>query len=131
MSEKQLSDKKLKKYEKILLEEKKQNQKIIDDINENQKKGTKNGSGDLSSYSIHQADLGSDTDEAERRVYILNKEIENLKYINEALRRIYDKSYGICVICGDYIPEKRLKVIPYAKYCIACKEKEEKRKRSR
>jgi len=131
MSEKQLSDKKLKKYEKILLEEKKQTQKIIDDINEIQKKGTKNGSGDLSSYSIHQADLGSDTDEAERRVYILNKEIENLKYINEALRRIYDKSYGICVICGDYIPEKRLKVIPYAKYCIACKEKEEKRKRSR
>ncbi|HCX72421.1 MAG TPA: hypothetical protein DHM37_01765 [Candidatus Cloacimonas sp.] len=131
MSEKQLSDKKLKKYEKILLEEKKQTQKIIDDINEIQKKGTKNGSGDLSSYSTHQADLGSDTDEAERRVYILNKEIENLKYINEALRRIYDKSYGICVICGDYIPEKRLKVIPYAKYCIACKEKEEKRKRSR
>jgi RNA polymerase-binding transcription factor DksA len=119
MSEKQLSEKKLKKYENVLLEEKQQTQKIIDAINEIQKKGAKNGSGDLSSYSIHQADLGSDTDEAERRVYILNKEIENLKYINQALRRIYDKSYGICVICGDYIPEKRLKVIPYAKYCIA------------
>ncbi|MDY6914804.1 MAG: TraR/DksA C4-type zinc finger protein [Candidatus Cloacimonadota bacterium] len=131
MSEKKLSDKKLKKYETILLQEKQQTQKIIDTINEIQKKGTKNGSGDLSSYSIHQADLGSDTDEAERRVYILNKELQNLKYINEALKRIYDKSYGICVICGDYIPEKRLKVIPYAKYCIACKEKEEKRKRRR
>ena len=129
MATKTLNNEKLEKYEQVLLAEKEQTQKIINSINDIQKRGNKNQSGDLSSYSIHQADMGTDTDESEKRVYILNKELEKIKDINEALRRVYDKSYGICEICGCYIPENRLKIVPYAKYCIECKSKEEKRKR--
>lgn len=129
MSAKQLSEKRLEKYKDILLKEREETQRIINAINDIQKRGAKNGSGDLSAYSQHQADLGSDTDESERRVYILEKELKNVKMINSALKRIYDKGYGICEICGDYIPVNRLKIIPYAKYCIKCKEKEEQRKR--
>lgn len=126
-----LSDDLLKKYEGVLKEEKVQCQRIIRDIDNMQKKGSKDSSGNLSSYSIHQADLGTDTDQAETNVFMLNREIDRLKEINVALGRIYDKSYGICQICGEYIPEKRLAIVPYAKYCIVCKSKEEKKKRRR
>lgn len=131
MAVKNLSQELLAKYEKVLLEEKDQSQKLIRDINDIQKKGSKDSSGDLSSYSVHQADLGTDTDESEKRVYLLEREIEKLKLINEALRRIYDQTYGICEICGQYIQEKRLKIVPYAKFCIECKSKEEKKLRRR
>ena len=129
MATKVLSNEKLDNYEKILLEEKGQTQKIINNINDIQRKGNKDQSGDLSSYSIHQADMGTDTDESEKRVYMLNKELEKIQQLNSALKRIYDKSYGICEICGCYIPENRLKIVPYARFCIECKSKEEKRQR--
>ena len=131
MSEEILAQKVLKKYEKILLKEKDETLKLINGIDEIQKKGTKNRSGDLSSYSLHQADMGTDTDESEKRVYHLNKEMEKLKKLNLALRRIYEKTYGICEICGCLIQEKRLKVVPYAKFCIECKSNEEANNRKR
>lgn len=131
MSAKKFSAEKLEKYEKILIEEQFQTQKIITGIDELQKRGIKDRSGDLSSYSVHQADLGTDTDESEKRVYFLNQEIEKLKHINFALKRIFDQSYGICEICGKAIPETRLRIVPYAKLCIDCKCKEEQKKRRR
>lgn len=131
MAAKELTSKKLEKYEEILLQERDQTQKIIKGIDEIQKRGSKDRTGDLSSYSVHQADMGTDTDEAEKRVYLLNKELEKVKKINLALGRIFEKSYGVCEICGDLIPEKRLTIVPYAKYCISCKSKEEKKTRRR
>ena len=131
MTAKQLTATRLEKYKDVLLKEKDETQNIINDINEIQKRGAKNGNGDLSAYSQHQADLGSDTDESERRVYILEKELENIKMINSALKRIYEKTYGICEICGGAIPANRLKIIPYAKLCIKCREEDEQRKRRR
>ena len=129
MAAKELYLKKLEKYEELLMQEKHQTQKIITGIDEIQKRGSKAQSGDLSSYSIHQADMGTDTDEAEKRVYLLNKELDKLQKLNLALKRIYDKTYGVCEICGTYISEKRLKIVPYAKFCIECKSKEELKQR--
>ncbi|MCD4795865.1 MAG: TraR/DksA C4-type zinc finger protein [Candidatus Cloacimonetes bacterium] len=131
MAAKNLSSKQLEKYENILKKEKEQTEKIIKGIDNIQKRGAKNRSGDLSSYSLHQADMGTDTDQSEKRVYLLGKELETLRNLNIALKRIYDKSYGICEICGNYISENRLKIVPYAKFCIECKSKEEKKKRRR
>ncbi|MDA3812750.1 MAG: TraR/DksA C4-type zinc finger protein [Candidatus Cloacimonetes bacterium] len=129
MAAKQLTTTRLEKYKNVLLKEKEETQGIINAINEIQKRGSKDGNGDLSAYSQHQADQGSDTDESERRVYLLEQELENIKKINSALKRIYDKTYGICEICGNTIPANRLKIIPYAKYCIKCKEVDDQRKR--
>ena len=131
MAANSLTLKRLEEYEAILLKERDETQKIIKGIDEIQKKGAKNCSGDLSSYSLHQADMGTDTDQAEMRVYLLEKEIEKCKKINSALKRIYDKSYGICQICGKHIPHNRLKIVPYAKFCIECKSKEEKNSKRR
>jgi DnaK suppressor protein len=50
---------------------------------------------------------------------------ENLLKIDEALRKLAEGTYGKCEDCGEEISEKRLKVIPFAIYCIDCKEKRE------
>jgi len=129
MSEKSLKDTTLKHYEEILIKERDDAQRLIEQLSESYKKGSKDNSGDLSGYSYHQADQGSDTHEQEKTAYLIELEYQKIKLIKESIRRVYDKTYGICEICGCYIQEARLKIIPYARFCIECKTKEEKKKR--
>jgi len=59
--------------------------------------------------------------------FILNdREREKLRNIDEALLRIQEGDYGICEECGCDIPLGRLKVMPFAHYCVKCKEDIEK-----
>lgn len=46
-----------------------------------------------------------------------------LKKIERALRKLDEGTYGICEMCGDEIPEERLKILPFAIYCRDCQEK--------
>ena len=41
--------------------------------------------------------------------------------IDEALARIQHGTYGNCSSCGQAIPKPRLKAIPHASLCVACK----------
>lgn len=50
---------------------------------------------------------------------------ENLLKIDEALRKLDEGTYGICEDCGEEISKERLKVMPFAIYCIDCQEKQE------
>jgi DnaK suppressor protein len=45
-----------------------------------------------------------------------------LRLIEEALDRIGSGDYGICLSCEEAIPEKRLKALPWARYCVTCQE---------
>ncbi len=51
---------------------------------------------------------------------------EMLNKIDEALRKLQEGTYGICEECGAEIPEERLKIIPFAIYCVDCMENIEK-----
>lgn len=42
--------------------------------------------------------------------------------VKEALARIEDGSYGTCQECEEEITERRLKALPWAKFCIKCQE---------
>ena len=41
--------------------------------------------------------------------------------IDKALAKIADHTYGYCEQCGQPIPKARLKALPYASLCVACK----------
>lgn len=45
-----------------------------------------------------------------------------LKSVQAALDRIEDEIYGVCSRCEEPIPEKRLKAVPWAQYCVGCQE---------
>lgn len=42
----------------------------------------------------------------------------NLVQVNNALTRLDNNAYGICVECGEDIEEKRLEAVPYATLCM-------------
>ena len=57
---------------------------------------------------------------------IQKKQAAYLIEIEESLKQIKDKSYGICNLCEEPINIERLKVKIFAKYCIPCREEMEK-----
>jgi len=89
----------------------------------------RDSSGDLSGYSFHMADAGTDAMEREKAFLFASAEGRVLLEIDDALRRLYRGEYGVCESCGNPIARARLEVMPHARLCIACKEKEEKEQR--
>lgn len=112
---------KLEFFKKRLLEEREGVLKIIERIDTSWSKTLRESVGDISAYATHIADLATDYNERERDSYILERSLQNLKRIDQALRRIYDGTYGKCLYCGKEISEKRLVSIPDAEFCIECK----------
>jgi len=51
---------------------------------------------------------------------------EKLKLVEEALDRFDKGEYGVCKECEEEIPEPRLNIVPFAKYCVECLNKIEK-----
>jgi len=43
-----------------------------------------------------------------------------LQLIGEALDRIEDKTFGVCVHCENPIQPKRLEAVPWTRLCIQC-----------
>lgn len=52
---------------------------------------------------------------------IANHQIEELKQIEDSLKKIEAGTYGICDMCGVVIPLGRLKAKPFAKFCTECR----------
>lgn len=48
-----------------------------------------------------------------------------LQLVNEALERLKNGSYGLCVACQEEVQPKRLEAVPWARHCIECQEKQE------
>jgi len=57
---------------------------------------------------------------------IRDRERKLIAKMREAIQRIDDGAYGICVACGCDISEKRLIARPVTTECIECKTKQEK-----
>jgi len=74
-------------------------------------------------YSVHMADAGTDSYEREKGFHFMNRESEYYKLLMYALDRIKDGTFGICKICSELIPQERMKEVPNATKCVACKEK--------
>lgn len=93
------------------------------DQNEELKKLVGNGeSGD-------DVDIASDTIDRALLKSLGDADSRRLQMINNALDRIYQNKYGLCLLCGKSIPETRLEAIPYAALCVECQTKEERRNR--
>ena len=122
-----MTKKQLGHFEKRLLEERARALKELGHYGESFDATLQASDGDLSSYSFHMADQGTDAMEREKAFLMASKEGRFLWHLNQALRRLYatpDK-YGKCESCGEEISYERLDALPHARLCINCKEKEE------
>ena len=82
--------------------------------------------GDLSAMPLHMADIGSDNFEREQTLSFIQSDSETLWFIDEALSRIKNGTYGVCEHCGCIIPKARLDALPFTDSCVRCVELEQK-----
>ena len=119
--------KQLAYFEKRLLEERKRVLKELGNYSEAFGATPQSADGDLSSYSFHMADQGTDAMEREKAFLFASQEGRFLWHIDEALRRLYraPENFGKCHSCGEDISYDRLDALPHARFCITCKQREE------
>ena len=70
------------------------------------------------------ADRSAAANEEEISIQLKQTDAKLLRAIEDALGRVEDGSYGICVECEEEISPARLKAVPWTKVCISCKEKQ-------
>ena len=78
-----------------------------------------------SAYSLHMADAATDAMERERIYITIDREQKLIGYLNRALQRIENKTYGICRATGKAIAKERLEAIPHTEISIEAKLREQ------
>ena len=115
------------KFKKLLLDLR---DHIIDGVSflatDNLKRSHRDASGELSGYSLHMADAGTDTFDREFALSLVSNEQEALYEIEEALKRLEHNTYGICGNCEKPILKARLEAVPFARLCVSCQSEIEK-----
>ena len=119
--------KQLQVFVKLLLDERKRVLKELGQWDETLSNTQQGADGDLSSYSFHMADQGTDAMEREKAFLFASKEGRYLWHVNQALRRLYKspETFGQCQHCGGEIAIERLEALPHARFCFDCKQREE------
>lgn len=125
-----VTERDLKEIERLLLDERQRLMKEMGHLESTVfKVNPRDSAGDLSGYSYHMADAGTDAYEREKAFQIASKEGRALMELDDALRRLYRGEYGACESCGRPIGKERLKAVPSTRLCRDCKEKEEREHR--
>ena len=124
-----LSKDQLKQFHQLLITERARLAGEVLSIVKEVSKGQRDAAGDLSAYTVHMADMATDTHERELSMNIASNEQEIIYEIDDALKRIDDATYGDCQQCGKSISLSRLKAVPYALLCIECQRGKEQKSR--
>jgi RNA polymerase-binding protein DksA len=77
-------------------------------------------------YSFHMADAGTDAMEREKLYLMIARQQKYIGYLDRALERIRDKTYGICKVTGNPISKDRLEAVPHTEISIEAKLKQKK-----
>jgi len=94
------------------------------------KKSGKDDAGDLSGYSQHLADAGTDTADRDFALSLISNEQEALKEIADAIERMKKGSYGTCEITNKPIPAARLIAVPFTRYSLEGQKELERNRRA-
>ena len=73
---------------------------------------------EMPGYSLHMADSGTDNFDRDFALSLLSSDQDALYEIEEALKRIEKKTYGICELTGKNIPKARLEAIPWTRFTV-------------
>jgi DnaK suppressor protein len=73
---------------------------------------------ELPGYSLHMADSGTDNFDRDFALSLLSSDQDAVYEIEEALKRIEKKTYGVCELTGKSIPKARLEAIPWTRFTV-------------
>ncbi|MEC8735147.1 MAG: TraR/DksA C4-type zinc finger protein, partial [Planctomycetota bacterium] len=107
--------KELDQYRDLLLQERARLLGLVHGIED---EALRSKGGNLSNMPLHMADVGTDTFDQDLALGMAETERKLLNEINSALKRVEQKTYGMCEMTGKPIPKTRLKAKPWARYTI-------------
>lgn len=84
--------------------------------------GSESGSLMFANHTETAGDFAGANVLADRDIAIVRHDLLELYEIQEALKRIDNRTYGMCVQCGDEIPVARLTAQPSALFCTPCQD---------
>jgi RNA polymerase-binding transcription factor DksA len=73
---------------------------------------------EMAGYSLHMADSGTDNFDRDFALSLLSSDQDAVYEIEEALKRIEKKTYGVCELTGKNIPKARLEAIPWTRFTV-------------
>ena len=73
---------------------------------------------EMAGYSPHMADSGTDNFDRDFALSLLSSDQDAVFEIEEALKRIERKTYGVCELTGKSIPKSRLEAIPWTRFTV-------------
>ncbi len=110
-----MAKKELDFYRDLLLSER---ARLLGLVNGMEDEALRSKGGNLSNMPIHMADVGTDTFDQDLALGMAETERKLLNEINSALKRIQEKTYGVCDMTGKQIPKARLNAKPWARLTI-------------
>jgi RNA polymerase-binding transcription factor len=71
------------------------------------------------------ADMAASSSTKEFLFSLSSAEGSLLQLVDEALARLRDKRFGVCISCQDEMNPRRLEAVPWARHCLRCQEMQE------
>jgi DnaK suppressor protein len=117
-----LTDQERSQVEQRLLHERERALDALREFDRTRETSLLEGTGELTMYRLHAADLGTEAMEQEKQYLLASVEGRRLYEIDEALRRLYASpdTFGSCARCGRPIGMGRLDVVPSTEHCAQC-----------
>jgi len=114
------SDEDLEYFREIILKKRDEAEQEMESLQNNLRESMENAS-DESAYSFHMADAGTDAQEREKTYMLFNRTRKFIRYLDDALQRIDNKTYGVCKVTGKKISKGRLEAVPHTQLSIEAK----------
>lgn len=114
------SDEELEYFKQIILNKRDEAESELTTLQNLLRESMENAS-DESAYSFHMADAGTDAQEREKTYMLFNRTKKFIRYLDDALKRIENKTYGVCKVTGKKIAKGRLEAVPHTQLSIEAK----------
>ena len=114
------SDEELEYFRKIILKKRDEAEQELTTLQNLLRESMENSS-DESAYSFHMADAGTDAQEREKTYMLFNRTKKFVRYLDDAIGRIDNKTYGVCKVTGKKIAKGRLEAVPHTQLSIEAK----------
>ncbi|MFP8489678.1 TraR/DksA family transcriptional regulator [Gracilimonas sp. Q87] len=114
------SDEELEYFREIIIKKMEDAEEELNALQRTLRESMENAS-DESAYSYHMADAGTDAQEREKTYMLFNRTKKFIKYLDDALNRIDNKTYGVCKVTGKKISKGRLEAVPHTQLSIDAK----------
>ncbi len=114
------TDEELEYFRDIIIKKRDEAEQELESL-QNSLRDSMENANDESAYSFHMADAGTDAQEREKTYMLYNRTRKFVRYLDDALKRIDNKTYGVCKVTGKKISKGRLEAVPHTQLSIEAK----------